>query len=346
MLGIINTLVNVARGAWRFLAGIPGDIGNALQGLWNFARSVQQVIDYVLSHPLSELLNAIAIFTATVTGNHLALVNAIERIDPWINRNRIIPLRAQVLTWFAQLRARIAYLFAQAYLYINLKFRQAEKYALALVRAEHADMLKHFTAAEQYAYAQALMRYQAIEHEAADTYNSHLKDRLGLVQVLADLAATRNPVVQALVKDLVTGVIDLAGAEDPLARLALGFLVRELVNHLAVDRPVAALLQDLLGPLLGRPRARGVADVVGDLEDRVDAIEQWQATFMADGGPEILQAGEDWADMTTLLTDAALLAFLGSTVIDPAAAAAEVNRVLVPVADGAATAWRDLVTRT
>lgn len=342
-MGVITTLVNIARGAWNFITGLPGDIGRAFAALWNFARSVQQVADYVLSHPLTELLNAYALFAAVVTQNHQAELNAIVRIDPWIFRHRVLPLRAQVLQWLAQLRARIAYLFAQAYLYINLKFREAEQYAQRLVQAEHKDMLDHFTEAERYAFQQALMRYQAVEREAADAYNAHLQDRLGLLGRLADLAGTRNPVVRGLVADLVRGIVDLAGAEDPLARLALGFLVRQLVDRLAVDKPIAALLGDLLGPLLGRPRSRGVFDTVASLAERTDALEAQWATFMADGGPEILQAGEDWANLTSLVTDAGLLGFLGLSVADPGAAARDVNAVVVPLADAAAAAWRGII---
>lgn len=343
-MGIITTLVNIAKGAWNFLLGLPGDIGRALQALWSFARAVQQVADYVLSHPLTELLNALALFAAVVTGNHEAEVNAIIRIDPWIFRHRILPLRAQVLVWFAELRARIAYLFAQAYLYINLKFREAEAYTRQLVAAEHKDMLAHFTAAERYAFQQALMRYQAIEREASDTYNSHLDDRLGLARTLADQIATRNPVVRGLVGDAIRLIVDLIGVEDPLARLTLGFLLREVINRLAVDKPMAALLSDLVGPILGRPHARGVADVVTGLEERLEALEGWQATFMRDGGPEILQAGEDWSDLTSLVTDAGLLGFMAATIAAPGQAAADVNHVLVPVAAAAAAAWRDLLT--
>lgn len=343
-MGLITTLVNIAKGAWNFITGLPGDVADAYHALWSFIRQVQQLLDYVLSHPLSELLDALAAFAAVVTGNHDALIAAIERIDPWIVRHRVIPLRVQVLHWFAQLRARIAYLFAQAYEYINLKFREAEQYTRTLVDAEHKSMLQHFTAAEHYAYLQALARYQAVEREASDPYNARLKDRLGIAGKLADEIVTRNPAVSSLVKAITAGLVDLLGVEDPLARLALGFVIKHLVDDLSVDKPIAALLSDLLGPILGQPRSRGVADTVGDLADRLAAVEGWQATFMADGGPEILQAGGDWKDLTSLLTDAALLAFTAETIAADGAAAAEVSRILVPVADAAAAAWHDLLT--
>lgn len=343
-MGIISTLVNIARGAWNFITGLPGDIGRALQSLWNFARQVQQVADYVLSHPLTEVLDTLAILMATLTGNHEALVNALRRIDPWIYHNRVLPLRSAVLLWFAQLRARIAYLFALAYLYIGLKFRQAEQYALALVQAEHADMLRHFTEAEHYAYEQALMRYQAIEREAADTYNARLPERLGIAKTLADLIATRNPLVRGLLSDLVTGIEDLGLADTLLGRLILGVIVRQVISRLTVDRAAGVLLSSMLGPLLGRPRARGVADVVGDLADRVSALEDGQATFMRDGGPEILQAGQDWAEITGLAVDAALLGFVAATIAAPAQAARDTAAAVLPVTGAAAAAWHRLIT--
>lgn len=342
-MGIITSLINVARAAWGFIAGLPSDIGRAVAAVWSFARSVQQVADYVLSHPLTELLNAMALWSAWVTGNHQAYLNAIIRIDPWIFRHRVLPLKALVQLWFRQLEARIAYLFAQAYLYIDLKFRQAEAYTRQLVDAEHKDMLAHFREAEHYAYLQALARYQQVNRESASAYNGHLQDRLGLARRLTDEIVARDPAVSGLVKAIVTGIVDLAGIEDPLARLALGFLLRTVIRRLGVDKPVAALLDSLLAPLLGSPRARSLPDVVTDLELRTEATEQWEAQFMADGGPEILQAGQDWKDLTSVVTDVALLAFLAATIAEPVAAANDVNRVLVPVADGAAAAWRALL---
>ena len=343
-MGLITTLINIAKGAWNFITGLPGDIGQAFQALWQFARSVQQVADYVLSHPLTELLNAESLLLAILTGNHEAELNAIVRIDPWIFRHRVLPLRAQVLLWFRQLEARIAYLFAQAYLYINLKFRQAEAYTRQLVEAEHKDMLAHFTEAERYAFLQALTRKREIEQEAADAYNAHLADRLGLAQRLADLIAAHNPAVAGLVRTIVTGVIDLAAVENPLARLALGFALRQLINRLAVDKVAAQLLDDLLGPILGTPHSHGVADTVNGLSARLEAVERRWADFMDHGGPELEQAGSDWKDMDGLATDAALLAFMAATIADPVAAANDTARVILPVSSGAAAAWHNLLT--
>lgn len=343
-MGFLDSLISAARSAWNFIFGLPGDIGRALAGIWQFARQVQQVADYVLSHPLTELLNALALFAAYATGNHEAALHAIVRIDPWIFRNRILPLRAQVLRWFAQLEARIAYLFAQAYLYINLKFRQAEAYTRQLVAAEHKDMLAHFTAAERYAFLQALTRKKEIEQEAADAYNAHLAARLGLAGRLADLIAAHNPAVAGLVRPIVAAVIDLAGVENPLARLALAFLLRQLVNRLAVDKVAAQLLDDLVGPILGTPRSHGVADTVNGLSARLEAVERRWADFMDHGGPEVEQAGTDWKDMDGVVTDTALLAFMASTIADPVAAANDTARVILPVSSGAAAAWHNLLT--
>lgn len=342
-MGIITTLLGWGKSAWNFLTGLPGDIGNALSALWHFIASVHQVLDYAFSHPLTELLNVEAFLAGLVTDNQVAMLNALMRIDPWIVRHRVLPLRQQVLLWFAQLRARIAYLFAQAYLYINLKFREAEAYTRQLVTAEHNSMLLHFKEAEQYAFAQALARYQAIEHEAASAYNAGLDDRLGLAGRLADLIATRNPAVRGLVRAITTGLVDLAGVENPLARLALGFVIRQLIDRLAVDKPVADLLNDILGPILGRPRSRGVPDTVADLEARLRAVESWQAAFMADGGPEILQAGEGWAELTSLIVDAGLLGFMAETIVDPPAAARQAADIILPVADAARAAWTGLL---
>ena len=343
-MGLITTLISIARGAWNFIAGLPGDIGRALQGLWQFARSVHQLFDYAMSHPLTELLNGLALWAAIVTGNHQAELNAIVRIDPWITRHRVLPLRAQVLLWLRQLEARIAYLFAQAYLYINLKFRQAEAYTRQLVAAEHKDMLTHFAEAERYAFLQALTRKKEIEQEAADAYNAHLGNRLGLADRLAGIIASHNPAERAVIKVITEGIADLALVENPVARLALGFAIRELINHLAVDKVAAQLLNDLLGPVLGTPRSHGVADTVNGLSARLEAVERQWAGFMDHGGPEVEQAGSDWKEMDGLVTDTALLAFIAATIADPSAAANDTARVIIPVSSGAAAAWHRLLT--
>ena len=343
-MDIINSLIGIARSAWNFLLGLPSDVGNALSALWSFTRQVHQVADYVLSHPLTELLNAVAVFAAVTTGNHDALIHAVQRIDPWIYRNRILPLRSQVLLWFRQLETRIAYLFAQAYLYINQQIAATRAYARALTAAEHKSMLAHFTEAERYAYAQALTRKKEIEQEAAAAYNAHLGERLGLAGKLAGIIAGHNPAEAALVKGIVTLITDLAGAENPLARLALGFALRELINHLAVDKAAARLLDDLLGPILGTPRSHGVADTVNGLGSRIEALERTWADFMDHGGPEVEQAGSDWKDMDSVFTDAALVAFMAATIASPAAAAADTARVIIPVTSAAAAAWHNLLT--
>lgn len=342
-MGLISGLINFFKSGWKFLLGLPADIGHAIAVVWQIARQIQQLFDYVLSHPLTELINAVALFSAVATGNHEALVRAVQRIDPWVYRHRVLPLRAEVLRWLAALEARIAYLFAQAYLYINLKFRQAEAYTRQLVQAEHEDMLDHFTEAERYAFLQALTRKKEIEQEAADAYNAHLEARLGLARRLADLIAAHNPVVAGLVRDIVAGVVDLAAVENPVARLALGFLLRQLVDRLAVDKVAGRLLEDLLGPVLGTPRSRGVADTVNGLSARLEAVERQWADFMNHGGPEVEQAGSDWKDMDSAVTDAALVAFMAATIADPVAAADDAARVIIPVSSGAAAAWHNLL---
>lgn len=337
-MGWIVTVVQVATGLWRKITGGASNIVDTLEDVWRFAADVLTGLRYVFTHPVTSILNAVAIFSAWISGNVVALRNALNRLVPWYDLHRLNPLRSQVLKWFAQLRARIAYLFALAYLFINLRYHQAREYALGLVTAEHKAMLKAFATAEAYTRQLVSALHKDIESEAAKGYSSTVRDRATVINRIADLIATRNPAVRTIVSDLIKIVLDLLAIDDPLARLAAGFIVREIVNRLGIDKAAGQLLADLVGPLAGNPKPDNLRDVINNIGLRLDVLESQQATFMDDGGSQILQAGKEWKGITGYLTDAAMLAFFADAVARPQQWAREVAAVMGPPVAGATAA--------
>lgn len=337
-MGWITTAVGIATGLWRKITGGVSDVIGALEDLWRFVSQVMTGLRYVFTHPVTSILNAIAIFSAFVTDNHVAMRNALNRFVGWYDVNRLNPLRSAVLRWFAQLRARIAYLFAVAYMFINLRYREAIAYTRYRVDLEHKAMLKAFAAAEAYTRQLISALHKDIEREAASGYSATLRERASLVNKVADLIATRNPAVRAAVSDVIRVVLDLLAIDDPVARLLGTFIIREIINRLEIDKAAGQLLADIAGPLLGDPKPDNLHDVIRNIGQRLDGNDSQWARFMDDGGPEILQAGKEWKGITNYVTDAVLLAFFADAVARPQAWAREVAGAMGPAVHGATAA--------
>lgn len=337
-IGWIVTVIGIATGLWRKITGGAGDIIDALKDVWSFIAQVMTGLRYIFTHPFTSVLNAAAVLAAWLTGNEVALRNALNRLVGWYDYYRVNPLRAQVIRWFRQLEARIAYLFAVAYMYINLLYCRSLAYTRLLVSIEHKAMLKAFAAAEAYTRQLVAALHKDIEHEAASGYSATLHNRTTIVSRIADLIATRNPAARAIVSRLIEIILDLLVIDDPIARLAATFLIREVVNRAGIDKAAGNLLADIAGPLLGDPKPKGIPDVIRNIGDRLDALESQWATFMDDGGPQILQAGREWKDVTGYVTDAALLAFFADAVARPQAWAREVAGAAGPAVRAATAA--------
>lgn len=327
-MSVWSTLGGWADDAISAIAGLPGDISNAVQKVWHVAVEVARVLDWVIRNPFLATVESLAYLSALFTGNTEAMRNVALREHAYIFGNEIQPLRAQVIRWLAQLRARIAYLFAQAYLYIDQLYAKSLAYTRQQVAIEHKAMLQAFAAAEAYTRRLVSALHSTIEKETSSGYSATLRDRATLVSRIADTIATRNPAVRTAVSEVIRIILDLLAVDDPLARLAATFLLREVIDRLGIDKAAGVLLADVAGPLLADPRPKGLHDVIGNMGLRLDALESQWATFMGDGGPQVLQAGREWKNITSLLADAGMLAFFGGMVAAPAATAADTAAVL------------------
>ena len=344
-MGFLKTLLHWASNAWNLIAGIPGDIGQALHHLWNFIGSLHALLDHLISRVVKDYLAAHLGFTLWGFAALEELFKVQFRIASWILRHFIKPLRAYTDKRLAQLKAWVSFWLTRLWLLELQLYAAARRYALALVTAEKqqritADRLEHAAMLRQVAAALA-----TVQDEAATGYKSGNTGRVSLIVKLTDELATRNPVIRLLVRDLVSLLLDVIATENPLERAALSFLLTQIINRLGIDRVAGDLLAALIGPLAGHPNPKTLHDVTGDLARRVSALEAQWARYMEDGGPEVDQAGKGWRDITSLGMDAAMLAFLGAAVANPTGWAREVSGTAGALASDTIRATADLIRR-
>lgn len=333
-MGLFRSLMHGAASAWDALVGLPGKVGSAGRGLWSYTKQVASGMDYLLSHPVEGTVNALSMFTGLLTGNIRAAQAAANRVLG-IGQGSV---GGATVSW---VNGRIAWLMAwvrgQVFVLddkIKVAIITADVHTYQAIQADSRRWHKAVAAARAYARRMARWALQTVQRQASSAYDAALPDRLSLITKVAEDLGVRQPELAALIGDISKGAIDLLGIEDPLARIALGFALNHLIDRAAVDRPIAALVSDLLGPILGQPKPHDLHDVISDIAKRLAALEGNWATFMADGGPEVLQAGREWAGITSILADAGLLAFFGAMTTDPTRWAADVSAVAgAPVND-------------
>ena len=168
-------------------------------------------------------------------------------------------------------------------------------------------------------------------------------DRVSILTRVLDLAADREPLIRGVADDIISGILDFVAIDDPIARWLLGYAIRDVISKLGIDRAVGALANDLLVPLIGQPKPRGLHDVIADIAVRLNAIESWQGTFMADGGAQVEQAWELWRDITSITSDVAILGFAAYAATDPGGWSRDINDTVGTAINGVASAIVDLI---
>jgi len=306
--GLLNTMwswVNSIQNGLSWFSYFPIGAFAKLDAFW-----LRGVIDYgtFLGHGLQRILNLIA-----------QLV--VKLIIPYINR-RLAQLRAYLLHRMKGLYQLILLVSELAYLNTVRMVGLERRWRLQQVKRVKADLISQIKAL-----------HQTIEREAASGYQLGQSQRLSIIQKVADLIAAHDPAVQLAVKDLITGVLDLASVDSAAARLALTFGLRQLVDRLGLDRVIGDLLSNLLGPLLGQPKPRDLHGVIYDISGRLNGLESTWASFMASGGAQIEQAGSEWQGITGLGADALLLGFFVLAATEPKVWASTVSTTLGPVID-------------
>lgn len=286
-------------------------------GIWHWINSVAQGVKHLFSGPLSAFAKVVGFWGHYEFWFDREIFHGIRALAVWIVNGIHRWLVQYVNRRLAQIIAQLRVMHAELVRRIAAAERADRAYALALFHLERALRVKAVQRAEADTRTRVKWLHQAIEREAVSGYKASMSDRLSTIQRVADLIANQNPVTRALVKDLIAGVLDLATIDNPIARIALTFVLRHIIDRLGLDRVIGQLLQGLLAPLLGAPKPRGLSDVVADICGRLNALEGQWADFMAHGGPEVEQAGDEWKGLTSLVGDAALLVFLGSMCYAP-----------------------------
>lgn len=333
-----RSLIGLGGKAWGAISGAGGEAASIGTGLWRMVRQTGQGLTDIITHPLTNAMNAVANVLTAASGDGIAFLRALLRVEPHVNLTMIRPLRLQFGRQLAALRARISYLIGLVYAYVNARITATRHYAWSLVH--HERIARRRADRRQEAFTRRHVRWSLalVQREAASGYALTNHQRLGIIGTLADAIVNRNPVVRDIVGRLVQGATDLAEIDDPVLRIALGFIVKELIKRLGVDKAMGVMLDDLLGPLVGQARPRNLHDVIEAIGTRLDALEGQWVTFYKDGGAQILQAGQEWKGITGLTADLGMALFLGLMVADPAGWAAEVADVVGPVVGGAVDA--------
>lgn len=342
-MDFLNAVAGWAKSVWGTITGAAADIPGAIAKVWHYITSVHGLLSWLFAGPhLSWILAQLA-FNKLHGDFADAVTDVLARLAAWVKVHYIDPA-------VRYLNQRITNLFAwtvrqlwATWLHFELRYRQALAYANRLVTIERNQRIAAVAAEHKAMLAGLKATLAEVQKQASSGYNTGTSDRKTTIQRLLDDLALKDPAVRGLVADIASIVVDIDTIDNPVARFILQKLLNEIIGHLGIDQAVTGLIQRLLGPLAGQPVAHDLYGVEKDVAARLGALEAQWAEFMTDGGPEVEQAGKEWKDLTSVITNAALLAFFGAAVTEPAAWATSVADTIGTAANGAMTGIVDLI---
>jgi hypothetical protein len=296
-----------------------------LSGIWNWVNGVANGVDHFLHDTVLGGFKAIWQHLQNLDGSIGDILNALRRIVFWVD----ILIWHTVQSWIRREQARTTgELTKQRHYLVGLIFITTQTVLSACMHAvntERRQRQRQVKYAEAKARAEIRAMHGVIEREAASGYRVNNDQRGSVIVKLLDFAASRNPVIRAVTRDIATGVLDLLSVEDPPLRILLGFLIRQVIDRLGIDKAVGALISDLIEPIIGKGPPKDLHDTIMDMSDRLLAMESQWSQFMQDGGSQVEQAGKDWRNITSLATGAAIVAFTIEAVVDPTAWARQIS---------------------
>lgn len=324
-----------ARHVGKLIADAHSKDTGIFDGIWHWISGVASGIGHLIGGPISGALKTVQVALKNLVDAYREFISAVGRAVFYVEYRLIKALRDWIISKLKQIEAKEArdvrflagliYSTTQYVLVTSIRYIKAERTA-----REHAVGL-----AEQRARREARAVHHAIEAEAESGYRVERDGRTAIILRLLDFAVARDPLLKDVVGTITGGLLDLATIDDPVARLLIGFLIKHVIKRLGVDKALGVLIQDLARPLLGNPKPRNLHDVIMDVSGRILALEAQQATFMEDGGSQVLQAGKDWRDITGVIGNTAILAFTVQAVTDPDLWAQEISRTIGAVANDA-----------
>jgi hypothetical protein len=326
-----DSLTKQAGNAWAAILNVSGIVSGALTAEWRFTASMVKGALFQLTHPINTVEQQAAILAGLFTGNVTAVHNAVNRLEGWTHATITRPARTHVNSLYNKLLGIIMANVHRLWKRIDQVNAATRHWVISVVLRERAARIRADHQLHAYAHTQAVWALQTVQREAASAYQGSYNDRRSVASKVLSAIVARNPLVRGLVSRVVTVLLDVAGAENPLARLAAGFILNKIVSGLGVDKALGDLASTLLRPLLAGGPPKDLHGVIMDLAARVGGLEAQWATFMADGGPQVEQAGTEWKTITGLAEDAALLAFAVAGVTDPAGTARTLSAIIRPV---------------
>lgn len=342
MPDLLKTNRDHAKRVAKLLADSHNPITTVIGGIWHWINGIANGVGHFLGGPITSALRAILAAIEEAIDLWQKALGAYFRIITWYDRF----LWHVVVGWLSKLRAQTrANLMAQVKRLIRLIYVTTNTVlglAYAAVRKERRERIRAIARAEAKLKADIRALHHTIEREAASGYRVGQEDRLNLIVRLLDYAVLRNPELGALVKDAAGGILDLLSVDDPLARLVLGFIIKHVIDRLGIDKAVGTLIQDLLAPILGKPKPQGIHDVVMDLSDRAIASESQWAQFFEDGGAQVEQAGREWRDITSVAGGIAIVGFVAEAIHNPQGWAAAISDTVGVAANDVAIAAASL----
>lgn len=302
-------------------------------GLWRWVNGVANGVSHFITHTILDGFRASFQHDVSVVDTFFDVMRTLQRIIFWVD----FLVWHTVASWISKLRheqqgaLRAAVRMLERLIYV----RTEAVYALAMRAVRHERIARQRQVAHAEAEARARVRalHGTIEREAASGYRMEARQRAGIIVTLLDFAATRNPAIRAITSDLAKTILDLIEVDDPLVRIGLTFIVKEVIDRLGIDKALGTLIGDLISTITGQVQPRGLHGVVYDIALRLGAMEGQWAQFFTDGGSQVEQAGNDWKDITSVIGNAAIVAFTVQAAVDPSGWAAEIADTLGTVAD-------------
>jgi hypothetical protein len=344
-MGWLKTAVGWARDTWNSITGVITNPAEVFGKIWKWLASFHGLIGWLFGTPVLSWLNAALANLAEHSAAWEALERLLARIPAWIKAHLIMPWVRLLLARLARLQRWTAAQLLALRILMMFLYLAARLYARQLTAAEHKAMVTAVAREHKAMLAGLKATLAEVQKEAASGYNAGTPDRKTVIGKLLDDLAVRDPAVKHLVSDLIGLIIDIDTIDNPLARWLIQKLLAEIIRKLGVEKVIGDLLERLIGPLAGQPRATGLYEVTRDVARRLTALEAQWADFMTSGGPEVEQAGKEWKDLASIATDVGLLAFLGLAVADPGAWATGIADTAGPVANGAMSGIAGLLGR-
>jgi hypothetical protein len=327
-----------AKRVGKLVAATTGDDQSALGGVWQWINGVASGVSHFIGTTVLGGFKVIMQHLENLDHAVIDELKAISRIVFWID----ILFWRIITRWRAAQQKRTDAQISQLRRYligvIYVSTQTVLTVALRATATERRHRIRDVERAETRARERIKALHGTIEREASSGYRLAVKERASTIIRLLDFAATRQPEIRALVTDVADGLLDLLSVEDPVLRITLGFIIKQIVDRLGIDKLVGTLIDDLLAPILGGKRPTDLHGVMSDVSQRLNALESQQATFMQNGGSQVEQAGDDWKNITSTVSNLAIVAFVAQGVVDPDTWAREIN-------DTIGTAANDLVTQ-